>query len=1013
MRRIALASLAVVLVLATVPYPASAVSYGTFGTLVTASSTDFKPTYTDAGLTPKVVDATGGGGDLSTHALFLDLSNTPTQVDANQDLGLAGTATKGALATTTTSATDLGAFLSNVRYLESDGIMGLTTGDIVVWSLDATLSANDIILSSTVSPAEGGATTGGTVITAGSTLLTSATNANGIYPDSLTLTSATFFLKSFDANGNGALGTGDRLFLTTNTGSTPQVGDIYLGIGTGGTLGTVVTSSDTSYVLSPGAVTAYLGATYTGAGASTDGLWIHFPTPGGTNANLLTNDIILRSAPSTSGAAGSVVTTPSTGQGLALASPATTSLAPLIFYLDVDGTTGYSIGDPVYLNRPSALGGGADAGCATAPCLDALDYRLTSITVGSATYAAGTVVGASDQDLAQYAAKIGNENKGTGVWAVRLFDNDNGGGLTLNSLTNAKFADIAGGTANTWDVATEPVYVSANAVVTSGDKRVYTVAGQPALGTVVCTGTPDADCGRTFVTSPAAATALADFKVSGGDGVYDSTSGEAVYFSKDARVNALDQRLTVLGTLLTGAVLSADADAIQRHVETSDQLFASFCPTGTCQPRLTWNDILLAPTLGTRYGFGPTVGLTTLTTTGFIPTLKAVTLQLIRYDRDPSGGDTTDGFYASNDGTLGTNDLRLVGFSGGAGPGLFVTGSNTEEVSAGSSATSIAANVASLIKYRELDGLTGFTAGDVAYIDLTTTGSVISGASNGVLDLNDIRLSNYPSGGAGGNVVAAGGSETTNSQTGQALTGTFVLAYFDANGDGVFSADDVLYAVPTAIGSTAQVPLNAIYLSGAGGTIGGAAPVSSTPVVTTPNTATSTGTASSSASASSSSSSISPPTTASDGTLGGNPDVVKANQGIKDSLQVDLSGGVAKLTWAQQDAITGYQVWSHNSPYVLLATLNDPSKTSYTDAAGTTSTGYLVTSFHGSDGNLTAAQVNAGQIPGLKANTIPAGAVGTGAVSATSTKAPIPAPGIVVALGAVAVALVLARRRLL
>src|SRR5207237_255662 len=154
-------------------------------------------------------------------------------------------------------------------------------------------------------------------------------------------------------------------------------------------------------------------------------------------------------------------------------------------------------------------------------------------------------------------------------------------------------------------------------------------------------------------------------------------------------------------------------------------------------------------------------------------------------------------------------------------------------------------------------------------IDLTTAGGVITAAASGTLDLNDIRLSNYPSGNLGGNVVAAGGSETTNSQTGQALTGTFSLASYDANGDAVFSPDDVLYAVPGAR---------------------------------------------------------------------------TGNQALKDGLVgTHEPDGNNKLAWPTQGGVAGYQVWSHNSPWALVITVDAGTNTLV--QKGPASTHYLVTAF--------------------------------------------------------------------
>lgn len=140
-----------------------------------------------------------------------------------------------------------------------------------------------------------------------------------------------------------------------------------------------------------------------------------------------------------------------------------------------------------------------------------------------------------------------------------------------------------------------------------------------------------------------------------------------------------------------------------------------------------------------------------------------------------------------------------------------------------------------------------------------------------------------------------------------------------------------------------------------------------------------------------------------------------ANQNLRSSMLVTRDGTSNTILWSEQTGVAGYQIWGSESPFVLLATINDASTSSYVDANAAANRAYLVTAFL-PGGELTADQVNAGTAPGYSESPTGSSAP-TSSQSSTSSSAGkkpgfIPGPSLVTVLGAVAVALVLVRRKL-
>ena len=125
---------------------------------------------------------------------------------------------------------------------------------------------------------------------------------------------------------------------------------------------------------------------------------------------------------------------------------------------------------------------------------------------------------------------------------------------------------------------------------------------------------------------------------------------------------------------------------------------------------------------------------------------------------------------------------------------------------------------------------------------------------------------------------------------------------------------------------------------------------------------------------------------------------------LQGSLKVERDGDDNILTWDDVGGESGYQVWSHNSPYVLLANL-PAGTTTYTDVDAPADTVYLVTAVVGGQA-LTEEQVNAGDVPGY--SEVPEGEQREGG----GGKGWIPGPSPVLVLALIAGLALLARRRL-
>ncbi len=365
--------------------------------------------------------------------------------------------------------------------------------------------------------------------------------------------------------------------------------------------------------------------------------------------------------------------------------------------------------------------------------------------------------------------------------------------------------------------------------------------------------------------------------------------------------------------------------------------------------------------------------------------------------------DTTGEGISSDDGVF----LRLAGGACGAfastdsrvSAGALSKAAGTTVGTAqeqGQSCTSLA-----LGKFAFTSANTVFSSASVLYADLT---------GNSIINVGDVTLS-----GAGAK-IASGSSVVNDPLTaitlGAALgtrTGLVAIRYLDVNGNGAFDGESLGGSEPLVL----DIDGDAVYssgdalLTGTGGTTSLAGVVTTNPPAATTTTTT---TAASSTSSAASSTSTAASTSSSTGTSSSSTStdpttatLAAMNQALADSLTVKREGGANVLTWDDQDGEDGYNIFSADSPFVLLAYVNG-NVTTYRDAEGSSSRSYVVTAVLHAVG-VTADDVNNGDVPGYSG-------VPVGEAAPAGKKGFIPAPGLAFALLALGAAFVLVRRRL-
>lgn len=641
------------------------------------------------------------------------------------------------------------------------------------------------------------------------------------------------------------------------------------------------------------------------------------------------------------------------------------------------------------------------------------DTRVTTCL----TFAAGSTVAAADGDCLPAPSCTG----------------------TTSAIVDTTFLDYVTGADATFTAGTDAVYIDTDGVastsVAAGFTRVTPVAFAGAT-TVSCTAPANVDCGASLL-------ALTNAKVTGSDGAWSAVIGasatEWVYVSSNDVVDATDLRITsVTLNTFTGAtgstVASGDADLPGSDFGSGDGLYLSpVALTGAAGASKI-------PQHGELRLVHPTLAFGSSVSTGnadFTPRYLALVDistsppgNLFRYDRGNTGTITDDTFFlrpgTSTTATPQSGDIRLLPSLGTLAAGTMFSSGDLD----GSAPLVVDPNAGQAlgqICFVNPTGSTfsGYDGNDFVYIDNAPTG--FSGL--GTLTQNDIRLTAITGAGtfAAGTMVGASDGDRVafTTCTGHASNGlgttlgnrAWMLKILDQDYDGVFdaggtdnqklehvllSADandgtatpcDALSATGPQPGCSTILLLGDIPLTGAATSAGSSGGGGSTTVVTTTSTSSTSTTTSSTSTTSSSTTSTAPAF-----------DVEAANQAVQDSLEVKRKDGQNELTWEPQSGATGYQVWSADSPFVLLGEVAG-DQGSYTDTEGGKDTKYLVTAFFSDLGKLTADLVNNGEVPGLSG-------VPTGEEPTAQKRGFIPAPGLAVALLGVGLALMLVRRKL-
>ncbi|MHB8633823.1 MAG: hypothetical protein ACYDBQ_07665 [Thermoplasmatota archaeon] len=1102
MRRLVLGLIVLSLAAALLPTPGTAASFGTFGAKVLSTSLDYKPhvqAVPGPGPTMCARD-TGTVGVSSDDLYYIHMAGTGTTVSAFDlrvttaegrqagTLVLPGDTDVGQTFTGTGKGLTTGCapFAANVRYLESDGFPGWTAGDELVWSTDAILNVGVVRLTAPVPTGEDAVSvSAGTVV---ATLTDSdasmITNNNGLYPDctgspptaaacgttAILLGAGTFSLVYVDANLNAAVDSGDSLYISQNRLATPDttttnINDVILLTPAGSAFGTRVARSSADYLLKPeilcaGGITQGCFSTapilayvrYLGADSSCDRLFIHFKQYDGASTVVQNDDLVLYSPaagltscpvppPASSIAPGTRVSGTTTFQGSVFTG--TAALASNIYYVDANGNGRWDSTDPAYIHRPTALGGSTNTVGLTAG-----DFRITSITAGSNSYAAGSIVAAGDGDLTAYGTAAVNNEAGK-AWVVRKLNYDGANPIPLQTVTSVIYHDANAN--GVWDPATESVYLD---VGTTGN-------GCGTTGTTGCVNTGDfllhkgSDSGvsgaaatapylNTAITCPGpvdctwlstSLVASTDFKTTGGDNTADVSQKETIYFSKDLWVNDEDYALpaatgsTVSGgvdgqvptaTCTLNALSSVCAD---EGIQTSDQLYFSWCPAAGCPGRMIANDLSVSPTMGTRQT--STIG------GDLMPTLKALPQDggtLLRYNAGDASTVTDDTWYVqtSSATTVTVNALRLLPLGTNAAGTIVQSGDVADTSALVTADPSGAGSFACRLASRDVDGIAGYSLGDPVYVN--NPGPAFGGTTDGVLSQFDERVSTVTSGGLTfnpGTFVVSGNQDLL---TGTAFTGVvqppappcntaagWTVGYWDDNQNNQFDFGDVMYALPPGSPALSTFPtpvLGAVYLTGAGGSTtttssGGGGGGYVPPPTTSPAAVTTTTTAP----PSSTTTAAPPPTTTPAATQAvSNSALGTDNLAIDASLTVTQTSAGDVLTWTAQAGAAGYQIWRDNGQgYVLVGNVN--GTTTYTDAQGGANSFYLVTVYssdslgsHGYALDITKQGVpSGGHLKGVHALAM-----------APSTSKPKSGPGVAtptLVAGLMALAFVAARRR--
>lgn len=537
------------------------VSFGAFGDLVKAADKDYAQllvapsTLTGGFDTPFLCARTNTAiGGLTDDYFYLRWAGSCAAGVSTGDIRITTTTPGGSAGTVVGDGsadrglaydTPVGAFLAGVSYLETDGKPGYTVEDAVYYSADATLDVVNADLRLATISAGGVSNTAGTIVTVTSaTDRTEAADNDGNYPDSTALLAqGTFLLRVVD-NGDGIFNPeSDKILLTTATPTaTPSIGYIQFNAVGGQTFGQKIKSTTTDYdvrLIDQGAVTIVETNAVTNPVADRH-LFLHFADNDATNDHIQVGDILIKSGSQT---IGTRVSSNTNGAGEVITVSA--SFVAHVFWIDVDGNNHFTPAtDPVYWNRPATgFGGAADALALTVD-----DVRLTSVTVGGSTFAAGSVVATGNADLSSFGGLAANDGI-AGAWYLLLHDIDISNSVDLTVMTNARIS----GADTTWNLGVDGAYVTTASTV--GDTVIRLLA-PPTLGNTIL------DCNGLLGDHPDCAAALLDvaaFSTTGSGTTWTPTVAVYNDVGTIGSVDAGDTRI-YHPTLAPGVVVGGDTD---------------------------------------------------------------------------------------------------------------------------------------------------------------------------------------------------------------------------------------------------------------------------------------------------------------------------------------------------------------------------------------------------------------------------------------------------------------------
>lgn len=825
-------------------------NYPNFGTRVAWNDSDHAARFTvfaSSEVWLGRVDA--GASGIADDTFYIHFGASSDTSTSTNDVILAG-ASKGSFAAAGIAFSEaLVAFASNIRYLEADGKPGYSIGDFVYFSTDTSIGVVSgtsgfpdirLVSQSAVTPSVVSISMGDVVSSTSNADFTEASADNGVLPDGTTFTTspaATFVVKWADFDGNGARDNQDAILISAGNSNERTFlvpGDVYLSSSGGGSFGTRVVSGASKVVplLSDRSATTYLAGTSADTTTTGRHWFIHFADPDTTNDHILYGDIQVFGSGYTYGTR---VTSVSQGLGEVIDASCRVTLQSAVFYIEVDGVTGYSDGDAVYFNRPSAGTCGGTAGsCPTTPlCLTQYDLRASTVPGTSLTTGSLVSSPTTDSDFTNYQTTSANPVGGTSLWFVVHNNLDRADAIALTLLSNGKIRDANSN--GDWDTG-EGVYtdVDSSGTITAGDVRLFH-ATCPGVGCsttttkqIVAGGDSDASGAPALV---APASGKKQVYVTGGDSSFDASRSEYVYLSVDAFVNRNDACAFADGTCTAGGLVTntgADVTYVGQSV-LAERYFLSWCLTGVSVTCGVGTPPLLLHTYDVEIVSGGT--RVSPNSADHVPWLQLLpestaNQRLARWNRgDP--GIFDDIYYLTFQSaatTLYSRDLRLVGFDGSNLAGRAIKDSSTEISASVGAVTFSSGTFQSLLKYVDTNG-NSWDKNDFLLVDADASSSYNQG---------DVRLT--PTGASAGATTNAAGTIRLTGQSDESFAtfttpsgGGFHVYWFDENRDGTFDpelrANDRAYVLFNSGASEDQAAvltplINSIRIVGPGGSSG-------------------------------------------------------------------------------------------------------------------------------------------------------------------------------------------------